>query len=89
MLSIACSLDQRAGLERSRDAAKSQHISGLVEQVEALTFSWPCSPGHHIRSTEGYVWGLGHYRSRNLHSALQAHCKECSRCYVRQIVSAS
>ena len=33
VLSIACSLDQRAGLERSRDAAKSQHISGLVEQV--------------------------------------------------------
>ncbi len=33
MLSLACSLDQRAGLQRSRDAAKSQHISGLVEQV--------------------------------------------------------
>ena len=36
VLSIACSLDQRAGLERSRDAAKSQHISGLVEQVDIL-----------------------------------------------------
>ena len=36
VLAIACSLDQRAGLQRSRDAAKSRHISGLVEQV--LTF---------------------------------------------------
>ena len=33
VLCLACSLDQRAGLQRSRDAAKSQHISGLVEQV--------------------------------------------------------
>lgn len=36
VLSLACSLDQRAGLQRSRDAAKSQHISGLVEQVASL-----------------------------------------------------
>lgn len=36
VLSIASSLDQRAGLERSRDAAKEQRISGLVEQVSCL-----------------------------------------------------
>ncbi len=39
VLCLACSLDARAGLQRSRDAAKSQHISGLVEQV-----SCPCAP---------------------------------------------
>ena len=58
MLSIACSLDQRAGLERSRDAAKSEHLSGLVEQV--LVLSWLCSPGHHVCSRGGYVRGMGH-----------------------------
>ena len=41
VLSLACSLDQRAGLQRSRDAAKSQHISGLVEQVSS-------SPQHRL-----------------------------------------
>lgn len=33
VLSLACSLEQRAALERARDDARSQHIGGLVEQV--------------------------------------------------------
>ena len=44
VLAIACSLDQRAGLQRSRDAAKSRHISGLVEQV--LKFPQQDAFGH-------------------------------------------
>lgn len=38
VLSLACSLEQRAALERARDAARSRHIGGLVEQVQ-LFFS--------------------------------------------------
>ena len=33
VLSLACSLEQRAALERARDDARSQHIGGLVEQA--------------------------------------------------------
>ncbi len=33
VLALACSLDQRAALERARDAARSQRIGGLVDQV--------------------------------------------------------
>ncbi|BDA41622.1 probable chloroplast sensor kinase, chloroplastic at N-terminal half [Coccomyxa sp. Obi] len=33
VLSLACSLEQRAALERARDDARSRHIGGLVEQV--------------------------------------------------------
>ncbi len=35
ILALACSLDQRAALERARAAASTKHIDGLVEQVGA------------------------------------------------------
>lgn len=33
ILALACSLDQRAALERARDAASRRQIGGIVEQV--------------------------------------------------------
>jgi uncharacterized protein (DUF2384 family) len=47
VLALACSLDQRAALERARDAARSRHIGGLVEQVrapDALITTHPACP---------------------------------------------
>lgn len=36
VLALACSLEQRAALERARDTARSHRIGGLVEQVWKL-----------------------------------------------------